>query len=288
MQQHTAKHLLSQILDRYFKVRTLSFAMNEEVSFIEIESCGLNQDALRQIEEESFRLILKNLMVKIHFGFTDFSKLRKPPKIEEQIRVVEIDNFDFSACGGLHIKSLSEIGLIKIIKVDRVRHNDRLYYLAGFRALRDYQQVREKLTSAAAFPSTSIDEFNHTLELAIDRLREDMSNSLQRSFRLYQQIIREKSQRSQPILLIVDDQLEMMKRVAARALKEKIDLFLLQNRTKHFVFAANILKEKPELSQIFLRAIFGRGGGKGGIIEGSLKREIPEAELEEKLKELLS
>ncbi|TFG74393.1 MAG: hypothetical protein E4H23_12065 [Chrysiogenales bacterium] len=92
------------------------------------------------MEEECARLIFANLPVRI-FASGDISTLtlRKPPKRQGEIRVVEIEGLDQSACGGTHLKSSAEIGLLKIIRTERIRANIRLYYEAGYRALHDYQ-----------------------------------------------------------------------------------------------------------------------------------------------------
>ena len=140
MQQHTAQHLLSQVLLRLFAASTLSFAIGPDHSSIEIGKTGFTEEEIKVLEEECARLIFANLPVRI-FASGDISTLtlRKPPKRQGEIRVVEIEGLDQSACGGTHLKSSAEIGLLKIIRTERIRANIRLYYEAGYRALHDYQ-----------------------------------------------------------------------------------------------------------------------------------------------------
>jgi alanyl-tRNA synthetase len=140
MQQHTAQHLLSQVLLRLFAAPTLSFAIGPEHASIEIGRADFGEEEAKALEAECARLVFANLAVRI-FESDDPSALhlRKPPKVEGMIRVVEIDGFDQSACGGTHLKSSAEIGLLKIVRTERVRANIRLYYTAGYRSLKDYQ-----------------------------------------------------------------------------------------------------------------------------------------------------
>jgi alanyl-tRNA synthetase len=146
MQQHTAQHLLSQALLNLFNAPTLSFAIGPEHSSIEIGRQELDEKEIRILESECARLIFANLPVRI-FESDDIAALhlRKPTKRKGKIRVVEITGLDQSACGGTHLKSSAEIGLLKIIKTDRIRSNVRLYYVAGLRALNDYQQKHEAM-----------------------------------------------------------------------------------------------------------------------------------------------
>lgn len=160
MQQHTAQHLLSQVLLRLFDAATLSFAIRPEHASIEIDRAVLNEEEIRAVESECARLVFANLPVRV-FESEDISalSLRKPPKMRGVIRVVEIDGIDQSACGGTHLRSSAEIGLLKIIKTERVRANVRLYYVAGLRALGDYQRKHEamaRIQHAITLPWTEI------------------------------------------------------------------------------------------------------------------------------------
>ncbi len=140
MQQHTAQHLLSQILVRDFNAATLSFAIGPEHSSIEIGRATFSEEEVRALEAECARLAFAALPVRM-FETSDLSslRLRKPPKVQGRIRVVEIEGLDQSACGGTHVKNSAELGLLKIVRLERVRANVRLYYAAGYRALRDHQ-----------------------------------------------------------------------------------------------------------------------------------------------------
>jgi alanyl-tRNA synthetase len=146
MQQHTAQHLLSQVLVRRLAAATLSFAIGAEHSSIEIDRAEISAAEIRACEDDCWQISRENRQVKI-FETNDLSslQLRKPPKVSDLIRVVEISDFDQSACGGTHVRSSAEIGLVKIIRTDSVRGHIRLYYLAGERALRDYQNKQETL-----------------------------------------------------------------------------------------------------------------------------------------------
>ena len=140
MQQHSAQHLLSQVLVRCFDAPTLSFAIGPEHSSIEVGRPAFSEEEIRRVEEECARRVFANLAVRV-FETDDPSalNLRKAPKVQGRIRVVEIDGFDQSACGGTHVSSSAEIGPLKIVGSERVRSHVRLYYAAGYRALRDHQ-----------------------------------------------------------------------------------------------------------------------------------------------------
>ena len=184
MQQHTAQHLLSQVLLGLFNAPTLSFAIGPAHASIEIGRPALGEEDIRALENECARLVFANLPVRIfHSADTSALHLRKPPKRAGSIRVVEITGVDQSACGGTHLRSSAEIGLLKIVKTDRVRANVRLYYLAGFRALGDYQlkhEISQRLQRAITQPLPDIPPQVEALLREKDELRRALKKAQHR------------------------------------------------------------------------------------------------------------
>jgi alanyl-tRNA synthetase len=83
-----------------------------------------------------------------HYSVKRFA-LRKPPRFTGRIRIVEIPEWDVSACGGTHTRRTGEVGMIKIVRWEKVRGNLRFEFLCGGRALGDYAWRTEALLEAA-------------------------------------------------------------------------------------------------------------------------------------------
>ncbi len=66
-----------------------------------------------------------------------------------RIRIVEIPEWDVSACGGTHTRRTGEVGAIKIVRWEKVRGNLRFEFVCGGRALRDHAWRTEALLEAA-------------------------------------------------------------------------------------------------------------------------------------------
>lgn len=158
MQQHSGQHLLSQVCWEMFKAETLSFHLGEESSSIELSVSRLSEDDKRKIEARAAEIIFENRPIKIYEieeKDIDHFPLRKKPAKSGLIRVVEIDGFDYSACGGTHVRQTGEIGLIKIIGEEKIRQHLRLFFVCGWRALKDYQQKEQILAQLASTLGTS-------------------------------------------------------------------------------------------------------------------------------------
>jgi alanyl-tRNA synthetase len=143
MQQHTGQHILSESISKSLGFDTISCHLGEDYCTIDINAFSLNPKDIARIEEYANNVIYKNHEVFIHYiSDTEVSKfpLRKPPKFKGILRIVEIDGFDYSACGGTHLKRTGEVGVIKIRKTEKIKGNlTRLEFLCGRRALSDYQ-----------------------------------------------------------------------------------------------------------------------------------------------------
>lgn len=180
MQQHGAQHLLSQVLVRLFAAATLSFAIGREHSSIETDRPAFRAEEVAALEEECASLTWAALPLRV-FESDDVSglRLRKPPKVQGRIRVVEIAGFDQSACGGTHVHSSAELAPLKIVRLERVRANARLYFVAGGRALRDHQ-LKHELTMRLQRLVTQLPAEIPAHVEALLRERDDLRNELKK------------------------------------------------------------------------------------------------------------
>src|SRR5690554_4550463 len=119
MQQHTGQHLLSGVFYNLFNAETVGFHLGEEYVTIDITLDEISIDEIKKVEQMCNKIIQSNFKVKSYFVTNDNVHLipvRKPPTVNEDIRIIEIEGFDYSPCGGTHVSYTGEIGLIKIRK----------------------------------------------------------------------------------------------------------------------------------------------------------------------------
>jgi len=152
MQQHTGQHALSAAFERVLDAATLSSHLGEERSSIELALADADWRTVEKIEEAANRVVWDDRPVERHWvddeGVKRF-KVRKPPAVSGRIRIVEIPDWDVSACGGTHTRRTGEVGAIKIVRWEKVRGNLRFEFLCGGRALRDHAWRTEALLEAA-------------------------------------------------------------------------------------------------------------------------------------------
>jgi alanyl-tRNA synthetase len=139
--QHTGQHLLSAALQAAAGARTVSANLGEELTTVEVDLPALGAEALEAAEELANRFVNANHPVVVHWVSPQEAArfpLRKPPPAGlERLRIVEVPGVDASACGGLHVSSTGEVGLIRYAGQEKIRGRVRLQWKIGGRAWRE-------------------------------------------------------------------------------------------------------------------------------------------------------
>ncbi len=175
MQQHSGQHLLSQIFYQHFGYETVSVHFGDVDSTLDLDVATLEPAKLEEAELIANELVYTALPITAYFVTdSELAKvpLRRPPKVTGQIRIVEIEKFDYSACGGTHVHTTAEIGPIKLTKVERRRSQVRLTFLCGKRAYQDYATKHRLLTETANLFSTDVAEVPRLVERNLAQLKE--------------------------------------------------------------------------------------------------------------------
>ncbi len=141
MQQHTGQHILSRSFIELFgeNARSTSLHIGESHNTIDVVGEYTAED-IERVENLSNTVVFENRKVHTYTAPRDdiAERLRKVPEGIAQLRVVEIDNFDLTACGGTHLHTTGETGIIKITNFRKKGEFTRVEFVCGWRALRDY------------------------------------------------------------------------------------------------------------------------------------------------------
>jgi alanyl-tRNA synthetase len=172
MQQHTGQHILSQAFFELLKGETLAFHLGQDVSTLEIGLRALSDEESDRVEDRANAIVWQDREIKTYFvpeERIDEIPLRRPPKKQGLLRVVEVAGFDYSACGGTHCRRSGEVGLIKILGIEKIRGHVRFEFLCGSRALADYRLKDRGLRKiAGAFSCLPKDAAAHVEKLTAD------------------------------------------------------------------------------------------------------------------------
>jgi alanyl-tRNA synthetase len=169
MQQHTGQHVLSAAFDRLVDARTESFHLGSTSSTIDLNK-SLSTAQIARVEDEANRVVWEDRPVTIRFaGAADVAKLplRKESARAGTLRLIEIAEFDISACGGTHVARTGAIGAIAVQSTERFRGGTRVEFLCGVRLMRGYRGLRDTIAASVRLVSVLPVE----LPAAIERLQ---------------------------------------------------------------------------------------------------------------------
>jgi alanyl-tRNA synthetase len=169
MQQHTGQHLLSAMFQERFGLPTVSFHLGEEICTIDLRGGEPSRDQLIGAQRAANKVIFEDRPVTVRYGTREqLARLgvRKEVEREGLLRAIEIESADLQPCGGTHVKSTGQIGMILVRGCTKVRQDWRVEFVCGHRAERVTTQDFERERALMGLLGCALDE----LPVAAERL----------------------------------------------------------------------------------------------------------------------
>lgn len=158
MQQHTGQHLLSAMFQERYGLPTVSFHLGSDLCTIDLRGPEPTLEILQGAQKAANAVIFEDRAVYVRYGTVDeLATLGARKEVERQgiLRAIEIEGADLQPCGGTHVKSTGQIGLILARRYTKIRQDWRVEFACGARADRlasaDFQLLRtigERLSCA--------------------------------------------------------------------------------------------------------------------------------------------
>jgi len=160
MQQHTGQHVLSAAFIELYQMPTVSFHMADDYCSIDLATPAVSPAQIVGAEKRANEIVFENRPVRVRYvsrAEAEKLGLRKlPPAERDELRLIEIADFDLSACGGTHVGASGQIGSIILRKSERVRQGTRVEFVCGDRAVRLARRDYTALSEAAALFSAKL------------------------------------------------------------------------------------------------------------------------------------
>jgi alanyl-tRNA synthetase len=173
MQQHTGQHLLSAVLQERFGLPTVSFHLGSLVSTIDVRGREPSAEILEGAERVANGVIFGDRPVTVRYGTADELAeigVRKQVQREGTLRAIEIEGIDLQPCGGTHVSTTGQIGLLLVQRCSRIRQDWRVEFVCGGRAERSARADRVTLRRVAELLKCSDEDAVKSVErLTIER-----------------------------------------------------------------------------------------------------------------------
>jgi alanyl-tRNA synthetase len=280
MQQHTGQHVLSAALDRVFGARTVAFHLGAGASTIDLAR-ELTARELSVAEGEANRVVWEDRQVTIRFASAEEASrlpLRKESGRTGTLRLVDVEDFDLSACGGTHVARTGEVGLIAIRAWERFKGGQRVEFHCGTRALGQFRALRDTTAATARLLSVPAGE----LPEAVERLQTDAKDQRRRLVDLQSDLARYRAEElaaaaeatvhGRLVLRTLDADAGTLKTLAAAVVPRGGLIVVLVSTAQP---ALVVVARSPDIALASNRILArltakfgGRGGGKPDLAQG--------------------
>ena len=296
MQQHAGDHMIASAIWRLLGGVTIGLHVSAEVSTIDVAmpdgATHLSDGDVRRVEDDVNSRIQRDVPVRCWFPSEEELKalpLRKPPTVNEHVRVVAIGEDEMVACGGTHPATAGQLGLVKIVGVAPARGKLRVSFLAGARAYNDYREKYDMAQQTSNLLSTSIENLPghvaalqdalHEARAALNRLRRDVTLKALETAGDAPAL----SDGARVIARMVEGDAALIKDVASQLIKRPGIVALLgaeaEEGSAAFVFARSqdVDIHMGKLLGDAARPLGGKGGGRPDFAQGGGPAEILDA-----------
>lgn len=152
MAQHTAQHMLSRALLDVARAETVSARLGASSCTIDVGRSEIPERELARAEDLVNAIVTDDVVVRALFPTPEelaALPLRRTPKVDTNVRVIEVEGFDFTPCGGTHCTRTGQIGVVRIAGVERYKGGLRLSFHAARRAIDDARAKERVLAELA-------------------------------------------------------------------------------------------------------------------------------------------
>jgi alanyl-tRNA synthetase len=286
MQQHTGQHVLSAAFVRLFNMQTVSFHMGDEACTIDLDTTAVTPAQIAGAERLANEIVWEDRPLEIRFVPLEEARgmgLRKLPPREGEIRLIDIHDFDLTACGGTHVARTGQIGAVLLRKVEKVRQGMRVEFVCGLRAVATARQDYSTLVVAAELFSGHIRE----VPLQIGKQTDELKSARKREQRLLAELaeleagrlLRDAEQRGEFKLVMktYEDRDAAFIKLLAQKITATTEFKAIALVGSLSGQAAIVLAQTPglafnagELLKDALTAAGGRGGGSHDMAQGGV------------------
>lgn len=282
IQQHTGQHILSQAFINLFNAPTRSFRVLDASCEIDVELNNPTTEVIERAVELANNVVWEDRAITIRnvtSGEAAELPLRKEPARDGDLRLIEIEGFDLTPCGGTHAYRTGEIGMIVVRSWERAKGLTRIEFAAGMRALADYRKANKSAREVAALFSTGRDDAPQSAAQMVEEHKE-----LNRRIRVLEEIVAEAeaekllASASDGVVMHIFDgrDAESLKKLAHALIIHPQTIALLGSRdedTARLVFArsADASGDMNALMRAACALLDGRGGGRPDMAQGGGK-----------------
>lgn len=283
MQQHSGEHIVSGLIHKHFGYDNVGFHMGSDCITIDFNG-PLTSDNLKLVEKEANEAIYRNFDTNIFYPSPEeLEKLeyRSKKALEGDVRIVNFKDCDTCACCGLHVVKSGEIGIIKITGSQNYKGGTRVTMLAGKQAREDYA-VKDSIVHGI---SNLLSAKPYETKEAVERLMKERNEIKEQLVAAKKQIFelkRDSVRDDETCAVFFEENMEPFElRLFTEMLLEKVPSAAVFSGNDEEGYKYAVGSTNTDMSAFIKeanKALGGRGGGRGNIMQGAFTASRDETE----------
>jgi alanyl-tRNA synthetase len=281
MQQHSGEHMVSGVVHRIYGYDNVGFHMGADMVTIDFSGI-LTEAQLQEVEQEVNRRIWENSTVKCWYPDSETLAAlpyRSKKALTGAVRIVEFPGADICACCGTHVRMTGEIGLVKLLTVQKFHSGVRVEMLSGQRAYAYLSEIQAQNRQISQLLSAKVKE----TAKAVAGLSAELEETRQRLYALENAQFAAQAEALSgkgDVYVRIEGLTADGVRRAAIAIQEtcggRAVVFSGDDETGYKYAAGQPGGDLRDWVKALNGALSGRGGGKPGFVQGSVSAKWDE------------
>lgn len=283
MQQHAGQHILTAAFVELFDLATVSFHLGTELVTIDLNISEISEEQLAAVEKRANEIILENRPIETKWVTKDELaqyNLRKDVKVDDDIRLVIIPDYDYNGCGGTHPTSTGQIGLLKILATEKMKQQIRVHFVCGNRVLQQLAMRKHVLSDVARQLSAPEEEAAEALRKFIKTAKnteKSLADTQDALLEFEAQALAGEKIAAAAFENRSIQSLQKLARFITQQNDEAVALLVANNEDKlQFVAARGNQQTQSmkEISAAVLPLMNGKGGGNDALVQGGGEKTV--------------
>ncbi len=276
MQNHTAEHIVSGLICKKYNATNIGFHIGKDFTTMDF-NVEISEKELREIEKLANEAVYKNIeVIEKVYSPEELKNIsyRSKKELKEDIRLVKIGDYDICACCGVHVSKTGEIGIIKLLKVEKYKSGVRIFMLAGFRAVEDYTNKFDQINKISTLLSLKLDE----VYIGVENLVKEIETLKKEKSELKNKILIQELENieNEKNIILEKENLEMndMKNFCIKLKEKAIGISGIISNGR-FIFMSDTINLKDLLEKLKVKFDI-KGGGNSNMIQGQISNNSEE------------
>ncbi|AWE06014.1 alanyl-tRNA editing protein [Lysinibacillus sp. 2017] len=290
MQQHTGQHILTAAFVELYDIPTTSFHLGEGLVTIDLNVTAITEEQLEAVENRVNAIILENRPIETKWVTKEELSqynLRKDVKVDEDIRLVIIPDYDYNGCGGTHPTATGQVGMLKILATEKMKQQIRIHFVCGNRVRTQLAMRKQVLTDVARQLSAPEENAAEALRKFVQATKVTEKNLTEAQDALLEYEAKDLAKQQIAAAHFENRSIQQLQKLARFITLENpnaVALLVAENLDKiQFVAArgSEQTRSMKDISAAALPLINGKGGGNDALVQGGGEKvTTPEALLD--------